>query len=604
MKRAFLMSLIAGALVLWPTLVHASSFTDIEGAFYENEINYLEEKAIIQGYNGGQFRPEQATTRAEFLKMLFANYRFSPDEVTIFNYPYTDVPEDSWFAPYVQRGWEIGILENKSELHPHETLKRIEGAKLMLNLLGIPIPRIIHEEEWPLEYRDVRSDMWYAPTVLYATSYGLIDPYNPDDIEYFRPLKPLTRGESAKLLYNMDAFLYGSEILTNYADLEEQVFGSFGEDAVQYEIPHLDLFVDVWNRLHTDYYHSEDIDAEQLVYEALKGMIDELDDPYSVFFDPPEASDYHDYLEGELSGIGAQVTETDEGVIIQAFITGGPAESSGLRVNDLITQVDGVDVQSMGLQDVINLIRGETDTDVTLTVTREGVNGTLEFTITRAIIDIGYLAGELIGDAIYIDINLFDSLSFIDFTQTVTALMEENPNANGFIIDVRGNPGGYLESAKSVIGHFIPSGEAILFMNYGPNHGEIHLSTGKGEWADYPIVILIDEGSASAAEIVAMVLKEKKDAVLVGKTTFGKGTVQEIIYYLDGSSLKLTIAEWRSSKFHSIDGMGLSPHYDVDLTHENILAGEDPQLEEAIEALQIEIEERAEDRAATDESSS
>jgi len=156
---------------------------------------------------------------------------------------------------------------------------------------------------------------------------------------------------------------------------------------------------------------------------------------------------------------------------------------------------------------------------------------------------------------------------------------------------LRDNGGGYLDSVHSVIGHFIEYGHAAFFVQYGENESSLYLSSGEGELAGIPLVILTNENTASAAEIMAIALKEKADAILVGKTTYGKGTVQSLTSYADGSSIKLTIAEWRSPEFHSIDGIGLSPHYDVDLTDENIAMGEDPQLNKAIEVLRNEIEE-------------
>lgn len=571
-------------LLIQPLTVHAA-FTDTDDQ-YADTIEYLEQKGIIQGYAEGDFRAKQPVTRAEFFKMLLANSQFDPAQITEYHMPFTDVATTDWFAPYLEKAWEMGLLEDGLIADPHGTLTRVEATRILLNMLGIPIPRLVPEEEWSLEFNDVRFDIWYAPIVLYGTNYSLIDPLDPEDPQYFRPLKKLTRGEATKLLYNMDVFLYGSQIVSDYADLETALFGE-----LDYDIPHLDIFADVWTRIHEEYYGRDDVDDEQLIYNAIQGMVEGLGDAHTVFFDPPDAQVFDDYLEGQLSGIGAQLVETEDGaVVIQNFISESPAETSGLKVNDRITAVDGVDVTKSSIVDIVNLIRGEADTEVSITVDRESEDEPLTFTITRAVLDISYLSGEVMGDALYIDMNLFDSLAFIEFPQKVRELAEENPDFKGFLIDLRDNPGGYLDGVHSIIGHFIPNNYTAFHIKTGEDETVVYLSSGQGEWKDYPIVFLVNEGTASASEIMAITLKERLGASIVGKPTYGKGTVQQVIDYGDGSSLKLTIAEWLSPEFHSINGIGITPHFDVDLTVDDLLAGKDPQLEKGLEVLQAEMD--------------
>lgn len=586
--KYLLTALLLSQLFLIP--LSRADFSDIIDDRYADTIQYLQEKDVIQGYENGNFLPGQAVTRAEFLKMLLADYKIDPSTIENRSYPYNDVPPDSWFAPYIQRAYEIGLIPNKSEFNPSENITRVEGLQMILNLMGIPVPRLMHEEEWVLNYRDVRFDAWYAPAVYYGEIYDLISPLDPENPEYFRPLKKLTRGEATELLYRMDVFLYGSQLVNDFAELEEQLFG----EEITYDIPHLDIFLDVWNRLHTSYYDRDLLDENELIYSAMEGMINSLNDQYSHFMPPDETLGFTNYLEGELVGIGAQLTENDEGqIVIHSFISGGPAENSGLHINDRIMAIDGVDVTENTIEDITNLIRGEIDTSVTITVQRRNEIELTDITIIRAVVDVGYLSGKMIDNAIYVDINLFDSLSFIDFTQTIQPLIDANPNFEGFIFDLRDNPGGYLDSLESMLGHFIPYGHPLVYVIYEENHAAFHMSQGKGEWAGHPIVILINEESASASEIMALVLNEENNAVLVGKTSYGKGTVQEIIRYVGGSSLKITVAEWRSPNFHSINEIGISPHYDIDLTLDDLEAGKDPQLSAAITALHQEAAELA-----------
>lgn len=574
-------------------------FKDL-GTTYAETIQYLQDKGVVQGYPGYFFYPEKSVTRAEFIKILLKNYGFDPDTITTYSNHYIDVPENYWFAPYIERAFELGILDDKQAIYPNEPITRVEAAKHVLSLLGVSLPRVLNESEWTLSYKDVRFDTWFAPIVLYAQNYGLLGPLDPTSTDYFSPIQKLTRGEATQLVYNTDIYLYGNQIMDSSVETEEvgpvytTTYSTVTNGSVTYDIPNFDIFLDVWTRIHEDYYGHDNLDDEALMYEALEGMMEALGDPYSVFMDPPASTEFDNVLSGTVSGIGATLFDTDEGVIIQSFLQDSPGEEAGLKVNDLITAVDGVDVTGMSAADLAEIIRGEAGTEVQITVERTDRTAPLIYTyaVTREVLNYSYVSGEIMkNDIMYIDINLFDDMSFIDFTQVVTDLKEEDPEYTGIIIDLRDNAGGYLDSVHSVIGHFIEYGHAVFYIQYSENENSLYLSTGDGELTGIPLVILTNENTASAAEIMAIALKEKNDAILVGKTTYGKGTVQSITSYADGSSIKLTTAKWLSPEFHSIDGIGLSPHYDVDLTDEDIDMGEDPQLDKAVEVLQNEIEE-------------
>lgn len=578
-----------------------AAFTDLEtGA--SDSIDYLEEKGVVQGYENGEVKADQPVTTAEWFTMLLRNYGFDPSTITTFTHPFESVDNTAWYAPFVEKAWQLGLLEGVSDFDPAKPVRRLKAAELMLNFLGLPIPQWVDEDQWAETYTDVGAESWLAPIVFQANRYGLIDAVNSEGNTDFRPFQALTRGEAADWLLNMDTFVYGENVVdagTVVEDLIESQDDSATDTLT--EIPHLDIFLDVWTRIHEEFYGRDDLDDEQLIYEAIQGMIDSLGDPYSEFYDPPEAEVFTNYLEGQLSGIGAQLVEEESKVTIQNFLEGSPAENSGLHVNDQIVEVDELDVRGMSAEEMIQYIRGEAGTTVTLGVEREGVDEVLYFPIVREVIDVAYLSGEVLeGDMLYVDINLFDSLSFIDFTQTVKGLMEEAPDFKGFILDVRDNPGGYLSSVHSIIGHFVPKNHTVFYVRTSESESYMYVSSGEGEFADYPVVILVNENSASASEILASVLKEKEGAVLVGKTTYGKGTVQQIIDYGDGSTLKLTIAEWRSPKYHSFNEIGISPHYDVDLTSEDIANGIDPQLDKAIEVLREMINEQAVDDASSE----
>jgi carboxyl-terminal processing protease len=583
----FLSLLITGCLIL--NSANAFAFNDnVEK--YTTSIEYLSTKGVIVGYGADDYQPERDISLAEFFKIILANYDFEPEEITRYTHPFEDIDnENDWFAPYIEKAWEIGLLDKTTELNPHKTITRVQALKYALNFMGIPMPKLINETQWTLNFPDVRFNAWYAPSILYGVSYGLLEPLDTQN-NYFRPFTNLTRGEATELAYNMDTYLFGNGLIGTNIELENAIF----DGELEHSIPHLDILIDVWDRMHDDYWQGSEIDETELIYDAVKGLVDGLDDPYSTFFDPPEASTYESHLEGEFGGIGAYLEVHEEGgVVISNFVIDSPAESYGLKVNDRIIGVDGLDIQTMNIYEIGDLIRGESGTSVDLTVERQGESFT--FSVTRGTIDIGFMSGEIIDDnIIYVDFNLFDSMSFAEFYRTVSTLIEENPEYEGFIFDLRDNPGGYLDSVISILGHFIPWGEPLVYLSYD-ERTEVQISNGKSEWANTPTVILVNEQTASAAEIMAIALQEKNNASLVGQTTYGKGLVQEILEYYDGSYLKLTIAEWKSPNYNSINEIGITPDYEIEMTLEDHQDGEDPQLDMALEVLQDKIDAQTSD---------
>lgn len=570
-----------------PAFANSDSLITDPYSRYAKAIRYLEDKGAIQGYaQGGGFREDQLVTLAEFWTLIIKSTipDLKTEDVTP-THPFKDIPLNHWATPYVQRAWEEGLLTETESFGLNATVTRVEGARAALNLLELPIPKKIPSHEVPLPLRDVTPTSRFAPLVHVAIKNNLMTPLDEKQ-GYFRPLKTMSRGEAALLAYNMDIHLLGSRIFENTTELE----GDLAELGLRENLPHLDIFADVWSRIEQKYFNSKLPDGpnkEALMYDAIKGLVEGLDDPHSVFFDPPESEQFDEYLEGSFGGIGAEVNDEEEGIVIKSFTLDSPAEKAGLQVYDRIIKVNDESVEGKSARDAVQKIRGEIGTQVKITVIRTGNSTPLTFTITRAIINIGYIKGSMMGKALYLDLNLFTELSFVDFTQTINRLMEENPDFTGLILDLRNNPGGYLESAKSMIGHFIPHGNVVVWIQTGPKRSAMHMSTGKGEWADVPVVILLNQGSASASEIMALALFEKSDAHLVGETTYGKGTVQELIDYQDGSSLKLTVAEWRSPEYHSINGIGITPMTYVENTPDDLKNGRDPQLEAALKELEM-----------------
>jgi carboxyl-terminal processing protease len=308
----------------------------------------------------------------------------------------------------------------------------------------------------------------------------------------------------------------------------------------------------------------EEIDDQKLLEGAIQGMLETLNDPYSVYMDQRTAKQFMDSLDSHFQGIGAEVSMTNGKVTIVAPFRDSPAEKAGLRPNDQIIKIDGEDIEGLSLHEAVLKIRGEKGTVVNLTIERPGVPEPIELPVTRDDIPIETIRTKLIernGKKIaLIEITSFSEGTAKDFA--VALADYEKEGISGLIIDVRGNPGGYLRSVQE-IGHLlVPNGKPIVQIEKRNGERERYVSSLKQE-KDYPIITLINSGSASASEILAAALKEAGGHDVVGETTFGKGTVQQALQMGDGSEIKLTLYRWLTSAGNNINEVGVDPTIEI-----------------------------------------
>lgn len=308
----------------------------------------------------------------------------------------------------------------------------------------------------------------------------------------------------------------------------------------------------------------EEVDESKLLEGAIQGMLQQLGDPYSVYMDEETAKRFAQELDSHFEGIGAEVSMTNGRVTIVAPFRDSPAEKAGLRPNDQIIKIDGEDIEGLSLYEAVLKIRGEKGTVVNLTVFREGITELVEIAVTRDEIPFETVRPKLIekdGQKVgVIELTSFAEATASDFAKALDQF--EQQEVAGLIIDVRGNPGGLLTAVQKIGHMLIPGGKPILQMEDRNGNRERYLSTLKEE-KPYPIITLVDKGSASASEILAGALKEAGGYEVVGETTFGKGTVQAPIDMGDGSELKLTILHWLTSNGNSINKVGVEPTIEV-----------------------------------------
>ncbi|MFH0891188.1 MAG: S41 family peptidase [Candidatus Falkowbacteria bacterium] len=388
------------------------------------------------------------------------------------------------------------------------------------------------------------------------------------------------------------------EIVTREAVYTGQVLGKHSLDngGMGRDVD-FDLFWRAWDALEEQYVDKEKLNEKKMFYGAVKGMVAALDDPYTVFMDPKIAEDFSNDLAGTFEGIGAEIGIKDDVLTVIAPLPDMPAEKEGLRAGDKILAIDQASTQGMSVDEAITKIRGPKDTAVVLSILRDDFDEIRDFTITRDKIVVKSIRVETPEDGIIrITIANFNDDTVGLFGEAVRKAIDDDPR--GLILDLRNNPGGYLDSAIEVASEWVEEG-VIVTEQYGDGQKNEHLARGRARLKVFPTVVLVNEGSASASEIVAGALKDHGLARIVGQKTFGKGSVQTLTDFEDGSSIKITVAKWLTPSGSSINDQGVEPDEIVDYTTEDYTAGRDPQLERAVGILTGEAAPTPEDSPAT-----
>ncbi|CAH0275899.1 Carboxy-terminal processing protease CtpA [Peribacillus sp. Bi96] len=340
---------------------------------------------------------------------------------------------------------------------------------------------------------------------------------------------------------------------------------TFGDEKVDSLAPdkhsEFEKLYSTYDTIKDNYY--EEIDEDKLVDGAINGMINSLDDPYSAYMDKKEASSFHESISSSFEGIGAEIQEQDGQIMVVSPIKGSPAEKSGIKPNDIILSVDGKSVEGLSSSEAVLKIRGKKGTKVDLSISRAGESAPIELTIKRDTIPIETVYAEMLDDGVA----KIQVTSFSEHTvQELKTALEEmsKKDMKGLVLDLRGNPGGLLDQAIDMASLFIPNGEVVLQVEERSGNKEVYKSKNDGE-LKIPIAVLIDDGSASASEIVAAAVSESADIPLIGVKSFGKGTVQTAQDFDDGSNFKYTAAKWLTPKGNWIHKKGIKPDINVKL---------------------------------------
>ncbi len=339
-------------------------------------------------------------------------------------------------------------------------------------------------------------------------------------------------------------------------------------------------FWDVWDRVKSKYVKQPVKDVD-MFYGAIQGLVMSLGDPYSLYLPPKAAEDFAKDLSGELEGIGAEIGVKNNQLVVVAPLPDSPAEKAGLRPGDKILEIDKESTFGMDVNTAVGKIRGKADTKVVLSITRDGLTKAAEITITRSKINVPSILFSVKPNHIaYLRVMQFNDDTTGQLNKYIRQI--QSRGSKGIILDLRNNPGGYLDAAIEMASQWVTSGVVVSEKGIDGQSNE-HETQGPHLLSGIKTVVLINKGSASASEIVAGALQDNKKAILIGEQTFGKGSVQDFETFPDGSALKLTVAEWFTPNGRNINKDGIKPDIEIKEDWQNEKIGEDIVLSKALE---------------------
>lgn len=483
-------------------------------------------------------------TRGEFVRSAVILSGFDIEKVKRVKLPFRrPVPRN--LLPYIQAAAEHAALEAFGEDFLHaKGITRGEALQVLVKLRNLK-PRVTGPH-----FGDVPESGPLTAAVQVAVEKGWLDPLRQN---VFGVQRVLTGREALLLLQRAQG---EAPISRKFQKAETPVVHIRLETISAAELPREDVLKSVWRIINQLYlYKKEKLKGEEAVYSAIDALVKSLKDPYTIFMRPTPAQEFQTQIQGEISGIGAQVEFIDGVLTIVAPLPGSPAKKAGLLPGDQVLEVGGETLQGLGFLDAVGKVRGPKGSLAKLKIRRNGSE--LEVAVERDTVRVPEIELSYVRDVAVVKLVQFGQTTEKEFRSLLQKV--EESHAQGIILDVRDNPGGLLHAAEIVLSAFLPEGSTVASI--------VAADETYNEVTDHPpviaagtsVVVLVNKGSASASEIVAGALQDAKRATIIGETTFGKGTVQQLIDFIDQSSLKLTVAEWLTPSGKKIDGKGVTP---------------------------------------------
>lgn len=345
-------------------------------------------------------------------------------------------------------------------------------------------------------------------------------------------------------------------------------------------------FWNVWQLIEQNYINDDKVKTEDKVYGAISGFVNSLGDPYTVFLSPDNSKKFEEDIRGNFGGIGAEIGIRKNQLVVIAPLKDTPASRAGLEAGDRILRINASSTEGFSLDQAIGIIRGPKGSLLTLSIMRDSWDKPKDIKIIRASITVPTLDFEIKeGNIAYVQLHSFNNSSNQLFYNAMLKALSSG--TKGVVLDLRNNPGGFLGVAIDLAGWFLPRGDLVVSEAFRGGLKDEFRANGNSALASIPVVVVVNQGSASASEILAGALRADRGIKLVGEHTFGKGTVQEIKELPDGSSLKVTIAHWvlPDGKILDGEGTGLKPDYEVKISDDDVAAKKDPQLDKALQVI-------------------
>lgn len=388
------------------------------------------------------------------------------------------------------------------------------------------------------------------------------------------------------LILTISSFFVGIGVGGSQKDHLEEIIVLENQETEKPEKVDFSPFWKAWKALEENHIKDFEVNTEEKVWEAIKGLTRAYKDPNTIFMPPVESKQFETEISGKFEGVGMEIGIREDVLTVISPLKGTPAEKAGILSGDRILRIDDESTARMDINEAVSKIRGQKNTNVVLNIYREDEDEPFDVSITRGIIDIPTIETEMRDDGIFV-IKLFN-FAGQSISKFETAMEQfHRSGSDKLILDLRNNPGGFLQASVEVSSYFLPQGEIILRENFTTDKSSnLYRSKGyTGSNKKIDMVVLINGGSASASEIVAGALGDHGVATTVGSQTFGKGTVQEVIRITSDTSMKITIAEWLTPDGHSFEGVGIKPDVEVERTREDVENEKDPQFDKATEIL-------------------